>query len=517
MYPVTDAFKTAIYATSRELKGKAEFEILDVDSAEDATPIVISEEDFSKKIQLYNGIRQMSGKYATFEDDYWLLDGSFSLPPKPTETGFEVGWWSDALSQSNKTYAVSQVCTTDFTKDHSSIGITITFDVLTNEYAEDFTIVAKDSVGSMIHTEIVTGNTLSTYILEENLSNYRQIIITITKWCKAYRRARITEIDFGIIKQYIDDDIINMNVLEEFDTISNQVTSNEMKLTLNNKAKLFNILNPNGVYPYLQRRQKLKGYYGIVIAGTLIEYVPLGIYYLTEWKSDEGALTATFTARDILDILDQDKIAETTYTSKSLTYILEDILDATGVTDYVIDSALDSIIVTGTFPEASRREIIQTTAIAGMAVVYSDRSGILQIKKLTAGISVDSIDFDNVYNSPQIKLDKLINTVNVKYGASTYTLVDPSKPSDEQTLSITIDNPLIGTLEHAEDVANWILSEVKKRFLYEINWRQNPALEIGDVVTVEDDYSEDKTIVITKQDFSYQGYLSGKTSGKGGA
>jgi hypothetical protein len=287
-------------------------------------------------------------------------------------------------------------------------------------------------------------------------------------------------------------------------------------LTLSNQAKLFNILNPDGVYPYLQRKQKLRSYYGTVIAGTLVEYVPMGVYYLTEWKSDEGSLTATFTARDVLDILEQDKIPETTYTNKTIKYILEDILDTAGITDYLIDSALGSITVTGTLPEASRRETIQTAAIAGMAVVYSDRAGTLQIKQLTAGTSVDTIDYDNVYNSPQIKLDKLINTVNVKYGANTYTLVDTDKPADEQTLAVTIDNVLIGTLGHATSVAAWVLAELKKRFLYDINWRGNAALEIGDTVTVEDDYSTDKTMVITKNDFSYQGYLVAKTNGRGG-
>jgi hypothetical protein len=515
MYSVTNHFKTAVYAQTRQTNAKVEFELLDVDAYADATVTVTGEVAFSKKDQTTNLVRDMSGKYATLENDYWLLDGSFTLPPKAAESGYEVGWWSAAICDSAGDFAVSQVCTIDFTVDHSSIGVTITFDQQANEYAENFEIDVYDSSAVLLHNEAVTGNTDVKYVLEENLTDFRQIVITITKWATGYRRARITEVDFGIIQEYTDEEIIKLDVLEEIDTLSNQVTANEIKLTLDNQSKDFNILNPIGIYPYLQRKQRLIPYYGVVITDTLTEYVPMGVYYLTEWKSDEGTLTATFTARDVLDLLEQDTFPETAYSSKTIKYILEDILADAGITDYTIDTDLASITVSGTLPESTHRESIQTTAIAGMAVVYSDRDGTLQIKQLTTPASVDTIDYENIFAAPGIELDKLINTVYVKYGSSTYTLVDPSKPSDEQTLAVTVDNPLIGTLSHAEDVAAWVLAEFKKRFLYAINWRQNPALELGDIVTVEDDFSEDKTMRITRNEFSYAGYLTGKTNGKG--
>lgn len=515
MYSVSNAFKTAVYAQTRETKAKVEFELIDVDAYSDASVTVTAEAGFSKKDQIINLTRDMSGKYATCENDYWLLDGSFTLPPKSTESGFEVGWWSSAISDSVGDFSVSQVCTIDFTVDHSSIGVTIVFDQQANEYAKNFTVVVKDSGGSTLHTETVTNNTLSKYILEENLTDFRQIVITITKWATGYRRARITEVDFGIIQDYTDEEIISLNILEELDTLSNQVTANEVKLTLDNQNKAFNILNPTGIYPYLQRSQKLIPYLGVVITDTLTEYVRMGTYYLTEWASEEGTLTATFTARDVLDLLEQNTFAETSYTSKTIKYILEDILDDAGITDYVIDTDLGSITVSGTLPESSHREAIQTAAIAGMAVVYSDRNGTLQIKQLTTPASVDTVSYENVFAAPKIELDKLVNTVNVKYGASTYTLVDTNKPADEQTLAVTVDNPLIDTLALAEDVADWVLAEFNKRFIYGINWRQNPALELGDIVTVEDDFSEDKTMRITRNEFKYAGYLSGNTKGKG--
>lgn len=515
MITVSNLFQTAIGATSRQTKALIEFEIIDIDANTDATATVTSEEDFSKKNQLYNQVRILSGKYATFETDYWLLDGSFGLPPKSVESGYEVGWWSDSLSGAGGTFSVAQDITTQFTQNQSSIGITVTFDILTGEYAKDFIITVYDASNNVLHTATVTNNTNTAYVLEQNLTNYRKVKISISKWCKADRRARITEIDFGIIKQYDNDKIINMNILEELDTTSNEVTSNEIKFTLDNQTKVFNILNPTGIYPYLQRKQKVKPYLGMVISGSLVEYVNMGVFYLNEWKSDEGSLTATFTARDILDTLSDDKYPQTAFTSKTLKYIIDAIMTDAGITAYNVDSALNSITVTGTLPESTHREALQTVAIAGQAVMYCDRNGTLQIKQLTTPSSVALLDYDNVYSAPQITLDKLINTVNVKYGANTYTLTDPAKPSSEPVLAVTVDNPLIDTLTRATNVANWLLTEYKKRFIYEVNWRMNPALEPADIVTVEDDFSEDKTMRITKNEFQFAGYLAGKTNGRG--
>jgi hypothetical protein len=515
-------------------------------TADGDASISVSDESFvSLKDQVSNTNTEMNGKYITFEDDYIKLDGSFVLMPKPTESGYEVGWWSDDLCDTNGEFTVPQVITVDFTQDHSSIGLTISFDRLANEYAEDFTIDVYDSTNALIHTETVVGNTNALYILEQNLANYRKIVVSITKlagydspdrditWGNDLltlgelntewqlgrkfwsRRARVTEISFGIIEEYTGEELINVNILEQIDAINESVPSNEMSFTIRNDNKRFNILNPQGIYPFLQRRQKLIPYLGVLKPLNITEFVKMGIYYLTEWKSDEGSLTATFTSRDILDIITQGEFAGATYTSKTLEYIAEDILDSAGVSDYEIDAALQGITVSSTLPVRNHRELLQMVAIAGQAVLYSDRDGKIIIKRLSNTVSGETIDFDNTYNSPQIKLDKLVNTIIVVVGSSEYVYVDPLKPASEQTLAVKIDNPLIKTNGHALNVAIWILNAYKKRFLYEINFRGNPALESGDIVTVQDDFSENRQVRITRNEFNFDGALRCKVNGKG--
>lgn len=514
MITVSTEYESAIVGTSRETRAKVIFDVVDLDAASDASSSVTGEADFSKKDQLFNDTHEMSLRYATFENDYWLLDGSFYPPPKSTETGYEVGWWSSALAGSDGTFSAAQELTIAFTKDHTSVGISISFDEIANEYPKDFTIKYYNSSNALIYTETVTNNELARYILEHTVSNFRKIVITITKWANGYRRARVAEVTFGIVYEYTGTDLVTMSVLEETDPINNTVPSNELNFTIDNSDKQYNLLNPDGALPALQRKQKITPYIGVLKTDSLVEYVKMGQFYLTDWKSDEGALTASFVGRDMLDILSQSEFAGATYTSKTIKYIAEAVFTAAGITDYYIDSALGYITVSGTLPKKDYRETLQTIAVAGCAVVFCDRDGTINLIQQSATASGELIDFDNVYSSPKINLATLVNTIIVDVSGSDYTYTDPSKPADEQVLSVKIENPLIPDNTRADAVAQWIQQELKRRFIYELNWRQNPAYEPGDNITVEDEFGENKTIKFTKQEFEFNGFLTGKSTGR---
>lgn len=516
MITVSDEFKTAVYSPSRKTNAKAIFQILDVTASDDASAVVTGESAISRKTQLFDDLSDMSVKYATFEDNYWKLDGTFLLPPKPDEPDFEVGWWSNALCDANGVFDPEQIVTVNFTENHSSVGLTITFDTLAHEYAKAFNIAFYDSGNNLLYTKTAVDNDKAIYVLDYTVTDYRKVVLTISKWANGYRRARITKIDFGVVRTYTGDEIIDLNVLEEIDPISNTITSNELKITLDNQDKDFNLLNPTGAYAGLQRRQKFYNYIGVEKENGVPEYVPMGVYYLKEWRSNQGALTATFTARDIIDLLSQDEFSGAGYTNETLYNMTTDILNDYGLADYEIDTALQNITVSGTIEKMSYRDALQLIAIAGMAVIHSDREGKLRIKQLSDMVLNETINFDHMYRSPKITLDTLVNTIYIDNGSDIYTYIDPDKPSGEETLSITVKNSLIASAAHAQNVAQWILNAYKKRFEYEVNWRQNPALEVGDIVTIEDEFGQNLSVRITKNEFSYNGYLEGKTNGKGG-
>lgn len=617
MITVSEDFKKAVYAPTRKIVGKVAFEILD-NKAYDNIKKVSSEAEISLKEQLSDKEREMSFKIASFEKDYFKLDGSYCLPNNPSKIDkLQIGWWSEVLSGEDGNFNPYQTLEFIFKEEISSVGLTIYFDTLSNEYCRDFDITFYDINNIILREENIIDNLDSKYTLESPINDYVRVVITLKKWCKGYRRAKVVEIDFGIVKEYTDDKLIKMNLIEEVSIINNTLPSNEVKITIDNSSKEFNILNPNGSYKYLKEKQEIKSYLGLELENKVIEYIPLGKYYLKEWQSDEMALTATFTARDIIDVLEQENYKFSTLKDMTLYEFAKNVLDNAGIS-YEIDENLKEIFTNGYMPIVSFRTVLQYIGIVGRCAIYQDRETdkliLKQFKTLNEGSSyllfcsddifcgmtvpqvadgydIKNITLDNMYSEPKIKLDnqvgaiemvvstyngeseevellninadiqgeetiflelkdgiygnpnisvtgaikwsfignytngcmikiKAAGAVNIKIlghklviTKNTYTLRDPSV---KDGITLKIDNPLINTPKVAKDIAEWVFAESKLRAMYEINWRQNPALECTDFIIVEDGFGEKKQSRVTKQEFVYQGYLSGKTESKGG-
>lgn len=540
---VSQEFRDAIFAPTRRVTGKVAFEFVDDSAYVDNTKATNSEASISRKDQVTNRVRNMSSKWATFEPNYFKLDGSFHIPPLPSEGGdLEVGWWSKSICGNDGTYTTNPYLDVKFTNPHNSIGLSITFDPVANEYASEFTIIFYDASDAVMITENIKDNDKTTFILERTLDNYKRIRIRTTKWSKGNRRARITEVDFGIIKEYEGDKLIRMNVVEEMDLVGNVVISNEMSFTIDNSDRLFNILNPQGFYNFLKQNQKVTGYLGLEVRENEFEYLTVGQYFLTDWQTDEGALTTTFRARDIFEMLLQDQYTNS-LTSTNLYALAEDVFKKAGINDYFIDDSL-SIISTNGFPDSiGVREALQYIAMAGRCALYQDRFGKVLLERfepltistgyltfaggdMYAGVTspeVDNnytymlIDFDNVFAEPKVELaDSVKSLVFMVYSGVPSIEVTYNNSQVTGGLVYKIDNPLVISESQASDIADWMFREYNLRANYTANWRQNFSFEIGDVVLIEDSFEQRKRSRIVKQEFRFEGYLEGTTETRGG-
>lgn len=418
MIQVSNKFRKAVYAPTRAAKGRVIFEILDIEAFKDNTKLVSSEAIISRKEQLTNKIRAMSAKYATFEKDYLKLDGSFVLPPKTDESlESELSWWSGMFCDSDGIFNPYQVLEFNFTQEHSSMGLTLYFDMLNNEYATDFDIDVYGATGELIKHDSIVDNTLSRYIYISQLANYKNIVVTIKKWCKGYRRAKVVEVDFGVIKEYEDNNLIRMNILQELKTTSETLPADELKFTVDNSSREFNVLNPDGFYEFLQQGQECFVEIGIELDDGEIEYVKVGKYYLKQWQSDEGTLTTTFTARDILDSLSNSEIESTIARDITLYDLAIEVLNASGIENYTLSNNLKLIRTKALHRKMSYRNLLQLIAIAGMCVAYSDNIGTFHMKQLisakTVIYSINAVNEASISDKDQVNNNMLEPTFNI--------------------------------------------------------------------------------------------------------
>ena len=406
MIEVSEKFKEAIYAPSRKTHAVVRFEILDLTAYIDNIKTTPEEEIFSKAKQLTNKVRIQSLKIATFEKDYFKLDGSFNLPPNANNKE-EIGYYSKNLSDEEGVFYPSEKIIFNFNGTHSSIGLTIAFDVLNNEYASEFNIYVYDENRELLKRVDVTNNTKSIYELIEQLDNYKRIDVEIIKWCKPYRRCKVVEVDFGIIEEHNDESLISFNLIQELDNISSSLPSDELKFVVDNSNRRFNMLNKDGFYNYVKQGQEVFLDIGVEIGDGIYEDIQVGKYFLKTQQSDEGTLTATFTARDILDSLSSD---ETENLSNELNLSLYDfakrILNNIGISNYKLSNNLKLIMTKGLYEKVTYRNLIQMIAIAGMCVVYSDNEGYLNISQLvdakTVLADIEATNTEIIGNKNQI-------------------------------------------------------------------------------------------------------------------
>lgn len=232
-----------------------------------------------------------------------------------------------------------------------------------------------------------------------------------------------------------------------------------------------------------------------------------------------GGLAFTFVARSIINGLSRYNYESLTPRTTNLYVIAEEILQIAGITDYEIDTTLQTIITNGLMQKTSCRDALLMVLQAGRAYCYTDADGKIHIIQDTTDINtpIDNIEFSNMYSEPEIELSKAIKQVVVSYYTDINTKIDVVINNDVVDKGETYkleNNTLINTEQHATDVANWLLKWLKYRAIYTINWRQNFLIDILDVVAIENRFNQ-RNAVIYKQEYEYQGYLIGRTEARG--
>lgn len=377
-------------------------------------------------------------------------------------------------------------------------------------------------------------------------------------------KARIHFTLYGNTKTY-EDSIISLNLLEEMNTVNNTLPANEIKVTLDNTNDDFNVLNLENMQEIIASRPKIEIEFGVVhkktdyvpilpfyfseIIEEEVEWVPMGTYFLYEWKNEVAAMSISLIGRDNLDMLSQ--VSYNNLTSNTLYNLAVDILHSAGITDYLIDDSLHDITSNFT-SRLDSRTALQHIGIASRCAVFQDRYGRIVIKPFAVldqsnnylsytgtqrsafggfyagaasyaavnnGFDMRNIDYDNIFQEPEVSLDKSIYEVVIniyELEGTREVLYKNNSLNGQNGTSFKIDNPLIQSEEIASKVADWIIRESNYNAVYKTVWRQNPVLECADVILVEDSFNAKKQTRIYRQEYEYIGYLRGNTESRGG-
>ena len=465
------------------------------------TPAIVTMED------------QSPVKYAMLEDNLWGLDGTFDVVPDSEPYG-ENGYIGSALCGADGTFADPvPTLTVSFSKVYTAIipGITVRWSDTYEEYATDFTVTAYNG-DTQVAQKIVTGNSAVQVVVSVDIENYDRIVITVQKWCLPYRRARAEAVTVGIVQTYTKTGLMSYEHTISVDPLSGELPNAEITFEVSNLDGQYNPDNPQGVEKYLVERREITARYGYLLDDR-VEWIPAGVFFMSEWNCPQNGITATFTARD-----GQEYMTDL-YTGAS-TGTLYAIADAAftqaglpeksgGGNRWEIDSSLNNITAAGDADLSAYtiKEVLQLCANAACCVLYQDRQGVFHIEPLASGQTEYPINQFNSYANSEISLSKQLKGVDINNGQ--YTLsVGPVGETQQ------ITNPLISDTQ-APAVAQWVANYLVNRRELSGEFRADPRLDALDRVVNTNDFST-SIVLVTEVKYSYNGAFRGSYEGRAG-
>lgn len=454
--------------------------------------------------QTHDRVEMSAAPFATLEHNIWVLDGSMSVYPADL-AGLQTGYISEDFSNDSGIYSDGPDISFSFSDPQDSYGLTFHFDSrIPYSWPTSMVLTYYNESNAQIYQGTFHPDNYN-YWVDAPVQQYSKVTISFGGSVIPHRRIRLIELTFGIVTQYDRQRIVSASDQQSVDVLMENISSAQLTVTFDNSDKLYNLINPSGVYEYLQEGQYVNYWYsvnGITING--------GIRYFYSAESDDGGLTASITFNDRLIFLD-DVIyngGESGYWT--LKEAVETILLAAGITTPPTFETGASGIIRSCIPQnTSAREAIRMCAQAAMCACYVDDNDSLHFFVPTIQDTPDDqMTRDRINEEPTVNIGDRYNAVTVTRQDSyndnseeeTYTA--SAARTGEMVIAKEISNDLIYDLQ---TWAEWALPWVQRRTSFDVSYRGNPAIEMGDTVQVFDIFGVNGMAYVDSVELDYSG------------
>ena|GEM_PF-6796629 len=240
-------------------------------------------------------------KIATFEHNFWVLDGTFEIMPDVVPEK-DWGFWSDtASSLGSGTFSSSPSLDIRFSNHVSTKGLTLEFYGQTNDYVDRVRVAYYRGTSLLDYSDYI--NVGADGLIRSTMDDYDRVRIEFVRTNIRYRFAKIKTIHFGIVYEFKDSEIDSCRILEEIDPTIASVSSNRLDLTVGGRSELFKpITHPdyNDLKDYPIEIKKDGKHYGK--------------FYVVDWSDPtKSGLRADITALDAISLLDRHQFFGSVY------------------------------------------------------------------------------------------------------------------------------------------------------------------------------------------------------------
>lgn len=329
-----------------------------------ATAAVTSETNYLSNNSFFLHDREISVRYATFEEQQTLADGSALFPPKPEEY-YQIAD-TQCISKDIKGNIV-----VSFDNAYDIKGLTLDF---TDNYPTEFQIIIN---GSTIYNYT---NDVRVFVSTDNYDDVRTITIKPIHFINGdNKRLRLEVMRMGVGIVFQNEDIESASLTDSASFISEELPQLDFSVTCFDRNKRFNVDDENSFINYLEGGQAMNCSIGIELANGDTEWVDMPITYLSSWSSDGNRVS--FTGVDRLALLTTKYVDGNTIHTRTLYDDAKAIFDFLEFEpdEYFIDDVLRNVVVTNPLPQVSCAECLQLIANAGRCALKQDSDGAIQL------------------------------------------------------------------------------------------------------------------------------------------
>ena len=305
--------------------------------------------------------------YASVEEDFSPVDGSYLFPPRESKKSNYTG----IISESTVVNGV-------FRLEVNLGGAPFSFKGFTIDFGESYPkrIRLTTDTGKTMDGTLASG----LYKTEEVFTEVRTITITVLEMTKPQTRVRIRSVLIGYGLLYTNTNIIDSSLNSYSSPIGAECPQIDFSVTLNNRDRYFDVDNPNSAINFLEIGQELKVMYGYQV-GDDIEWINGATLACSGWESDEHI--ARLKATDKFRKLDMTYEEVDNGTPRQLTVTkIERVLTSAGLSidDIELDPWFKTSYITNPIPRVKAREALQLIANASRSILSIDRDGKLSLK-----------------------------------------------------------------------------------------------------------------------------------------
>ena len=483
---------------------------IDNTAADDMTGITAGLLPMSSRAQVTDAVYSLGRNLATFEGDGIPTDPAENMVVPPVDdstTTIETALWSDVISGSDG--SMDWTVSLSFGSVHESALTVYSGGVVTTTKL----FVSLSESGSWGHSVTVDAASGENIHIDQS-HRYDTLRIQVLKIDKAYHHARIAEMEFGSSVTLSNNSIRGeVRLVSEKDATEQRCPLDEVTFEVINEGWIFDFDSPSRENDSVSVGKPMLMSFRVRTSSGY-RTIPCGKYYIRDIDMSEGS--ARVTADDpraiMTDVMEEWGIPQATSIGEATDTVCDSLLIA-----HLCDTSLYSMYPPRdlSFGSSSTcmedvRNVLQRIGLE----MHPQNDGILRFTTTVTPQSYGAVEESRMLSYPQKKTNlSTYNMVSVTYGEDRrQSYVSDLRTTSAASLNmLRVDNPLVMTEDEAKVICDRIVANLYNSEL-DVEWRGDPALQVGDMVSFPGRFSDATPRRVEYQELTFNGGLSARTS-----